>query len=107
MDTTEQVMSPLVKNAARIIINIAPERGEDLAQDVFRSGKWTLATSGAEANFYGDPPTRTVTLSFAGMASVWCLAYAAYHIVDIGSRAQRTPRYQGKPQSTSAVNTRA
>jgi hypothetical protein len=96
MDTTEQVMSPLVKDATRIILNIAPERGEDLAKDIFGNGNWTLATCGGKANFYGDPPTRTVTLSFAGMASVWSLAYAAYHIVDIGSRTQRAPKIPGQ-----------
>jgi len=96
MATTEKVMSPLVKNAARIITNIAPERGKELAEDIFGSGKWTLATCSGKANFYGDPQEHTVTLSFAGMASVWCLAYVAYHIVDIGSRAQRAPKIPGQ-----------
>jgi hypothetical protein len=38
------------------------------------------------------PPDRTVYLAHAGLASLWCLSYAAFHTMDVASVKQREPR---------------
>jgi hypothetical protein len=35
-------------------------------------------------------------LSYAGLASLWCVAYAAFHVSDIASRAQRASKGLGQ-----------
>jgi len=88
--TTEEAIGPLFKIAERTPFNIAPERAERLADEIFKDKGWQLGTVHTKANFYARPEDAAVDLSFAGMASLWALSYAAYHVVDIGSRAQQT-----------------
>jgi len=88
--TTQQATVELFRLARRVPFNIAPERAEQLATEILGSGKWTLASSDTEdANFYAVVQDKTIYLSHSGQASLWCLAFAAYHIVDIASRRQR------------------
>ena len=94
--TTEEATLPLFRKASRTPFNIAPERSEELAADIFGSGKWTLNTIRTKANFYARPEDAAVDLSFAGMASLWCLARVAFHIIDIGSQAQRALKVPGQ-----------
>lgn len=90
--STKEVMHDFFKFAHRAPINIAPERGTQLVEEIFESAKWTLAESEGEANFYAIPEEARIYLSYAGLASLWCVAYAAFHVVDISSRRQRDPR---------------
>ncbi len=91
-NTTKDVTQPLFKLAARTPFNIAPERGQELATEIFGPDKWEIRPIETEANFYADPPERAIYLSYAGLASLWCLAYAAFHVMDIASRAQRASK---------------
>ncbi len=91
-DTTEDVTQPLFKLAARTPFNIAPERGQELAEEIFGSGKWEIRPSYTAANFYAIPSETAIYLSYAGLASLWCLAHAAFQVADIASRAQRAPK---------------
>jgi len=90
--STQQVSEPFFRFAARSPLNIAPERSEKLAAEIFGSGEWRLLPSTSEANFYAIPADKAVYLSYAGLASLWCVAYAAFHVADEASRRQRDAR---------------
>jgi Peptidase U49 len=96
--TTKELTEPLFKLAARTPFNIAPERGEELANEIFGSGKWEIRSTAAAASFAAIPSENAIYLSSAGLASLWCLAFAAYHVMDIASRLQRTPKIAGQTQ---------
>lgn len=44
---------------------------------------------GGSANFHAYPSETRVAATYAGLASLWCLSYAAFHISDCASRSQR------------------
>ena len=94
--STKKVTEPLFRFAARTPFNIAPERGAALAADIFGSGRWELRPSQTEANFYAVPPDKAIYLTYAGLASLWCIAYAAFHVADVSSRRQRESRAPGE-----------
>ena len=86
--STKDVTEPFFRFAARVPLNIAPERGGKLAVEIFGHGRWQLRPSQTAANFYAVPPDKAIYLSYAGLASLWCVAYAAFHVADIASREQ-------------------
>ncbi len=79
-------------------MHIAPERGRELAEEVFGAEKWALLPSESEANFYAIPQDKAIYLSYAGLASLWCVAHAAFHIADIASRDQRAAKQPGQTE---------
>lgn len=89
MTTTKEITQPLFDLVAASPFRIAPERAEELTQKIFGGGEWTLRPSETEANFYAVPKDKTIFASYAGLASLWCLAHAAFHTIDIASRRQR------------------
>jgi len=95
--TTKSATEALFKLAKRAPFNIAPEKADALASEIFGRGKWSIASSETEANFYAVPGDCAIYLSYAGLASLWCLAYSAFHLIDIASRRQRNqnPTFQG------------
>lgn len=96
--TTQQIAEPFFRFAARAPLDIAPERGAELASQIFGSGKWDLRPSHTEANFYAVPADKAVYLSYAGLVSLWCIAYASFHVADISSRRQREPGQPGQTE---------
>jgi hypothetical protein len=78
MTTTESATAGLFRLAQRTPFNIAPERAEELAREVFGTEEWELRPSRTEANFYAVVEYRAIYLSFAGLASLWCLPLVAY-----------------------------
>jgi hypothetical protein len=94
--STKQITEPFFRFAARAPLNIAPERGEELASEISGSDKWQLLPSETEANFYAVVPDGAIYLSYAGLASLWCIAYAAFHVADIASRSQRAAKQPGQ-----------
>lgn len=96
MITTEEATTGLFKIARRTPFNIAPERAEALASEVFKVDNWELRPSRTEANFYAVVKNRAIYLSFAGMASLWCLAFTTFCIMDVASRAARDPKLEGR-----------
>lgn len=95
---TKDVVEPLFKFAARTPLNIAPERGKQLADEIFGSGRWELKPSATPANFYALPADKAIYLSYAGLASLWCVAYAAFHVANAASRAQRASKVPNQTQ---------
>lgn len=93
MPTTEEATKKLFQLAHRTLPNIAPEKALELANEVFETHEWELRPSRAEANFYALVEDRAIYLSFAGLASLWCLAFTGYCVMDLGSRAARTAKY--------------
>lgn len=91
--TTWTAMEWLFKIALRAPFNIAPERGDELASEIFGTEKWAIERSDEPANFFAIPETKSIYLTGAGQASLWCLAYVAFHVMDIASRSQRSVDY--------------
>lgn len=100
MITTKEATEGLFSLARRAPFNIAPESAELLASEIFGLGKWSIAASDTEANFYAVPEECTIYLSHAGLASLWCLAYSAFHLIDIASKRQRIKH----PNNLSAID---
>jgi hypothetical protein len=95
---TSSVTAQLLRAATRTPFAFAPERGKELAEEIFGHAQWELRTTG-EAQFYALPGEAAIAVSSAGVASLWCLSYAAYHLIDIASRAQRN-----QPQGGSSFD---
>lgn len=91
--TTWAAMEWLFKIVLRAPFNIAPERGEELASEIFGAEKWAIERSDEPANFFAIPENKAIYLTGAGQASLWCLAYVAFHVMDIASRNQRAVDY--------------
>jgi hypothetical protein len=62
------------------------------------AGPRELRPSETEANFYAVVPDRAIYMSYAGLASVWCLSFTAYCVMDITSRAARDPELSDQGQ---------
>jgi hypothetical protein len=82
-------MEPLFKHANKAPFNIAPERGQALADEIFRTARWQLTAMGGTANFHAYPQDARISATYAGLASLWCLSFVAFHLTDIASRHQR------------------
>lgn len=87
---TRTLMKPLFKYANRTPFNIAPERGKTLADKIFSTARWRLEAMGGKANFHAYPQEATVSPTYAGLASLWCLSFVGFHLTDIASRQQRS-----------------
>lgn len=96
MTTSEEATVGLFQAARRTPFNIAPERSQALAREVFGADDWELRPSRAEANFYAVVNDKAIYLSFAGLASLWCVAFTGYCVMDVTSRAARDPAFKGK-----------
>jgi hypothetical protein len=95
MATTEDATKGLYRLAQHLPFNIAPEKARLLAEEVFGTDAWEVRASRTAANFYAVVQERAIYLSFAGLASLWCLSFAAYCVIDLGSRAAREPDLEG------------
>jgi hypothetical protein len=98
IDATENVTLPLFKLARRTPFDIAPERVQELANEIFGAGRWEMRPSEGVASFSAVPPEKAVYLSNAGLASLWCVAHAAFQVMDVASRAQRAPKAPGQTE---------
>ena len=87
--STEEVTKSLFRLAARVPFNIAPEKCQKLAENIFGAEKWEIRPSSTKANFYAVPADRAIYLSYAGLASLWSLSYACFHITNLASIQQR------------------
>lgn len=96
MVTTKCATSGLFDLAVRTPINIAPEKANELATEVFKSEDWGLLPSETEANFYAVVEHKAIYLSYSGLASLWCVAFTAFCVMDLMSRAVRDAKPEVK-----------
>lgn len=87
--TTESATEGLFKVAQRTPFNISPERKQELVSEVFKGEDWTISRQGGKANFSAVVEDRELILRHSGLASLWSMSYAAFHIMDLASRKQR------------------
>ena len=106
MATTEEATAELFRLARRTAFNIAPEKAEALASEVFGTDDWELRPSRTEANFYAVVEDRAIYLSFAGLASLWCLTFVAYNVMDHSSRAARQAELKAQQRAASGIDRR-
>jgi SAM-dependent methyltransferase len=93
--STEAATSGLFRFINRTPFNIAPERAEALAREVFGSGEWTITPLASKAGFWARVDEKSVYVTWAGLASLWCVAHVAYAAMQLGSLASRTPAAKG------------
>ncbi len=91
--STQTATEQLFRIANRTPFNIAPKQGEQLATNIFGDRKWRIEPGNGKANFEAVPSKATIILHYSGLASLWCTSYAAFHIMDVASRAQRAADY--------------
>jgi hypothetical protein len=92
---TRTLMEPLFQFAKRTPFKIAPERGHDLGNEIFTKARWHLTAMGGQANFHAYPCEARIAATYAGLASLWCLSYVAFHVSHVASIYQREPRKSG------------
>lgn len=93
--STDAATADLFKLVNRTPFNIAPERAEALAREVFGTGEWTITPRASKAEFWARVDQKTVYVTWAGLASLWCVAYVAYAVMQMGSLTSRTPAAKG------------
>lgn len=93
--STWAAMEYLFECAKDIPLHIAPERSNELIDEIYGNEKWSFHRGSDSALFSAVPLTKSIYLTGAGQASLWCLSYVAYHVMHIASIAQRT-NYDGK-----------
>lgn len=93
--STEAATAELFKRVSRTPFNIAPERAPELTEAVFGSGDWTLNPRASKADFWAVPDDKAVYLTWAGLGSLWCVAFVAYSIIDAASAASRAAGLKG------------
>lgn len=89
--TTASATAGLFKLANRTPFNIAPERAAALATKVFGTGDWTITPHASKAEFWARVDQKAVHLTWAGLASLWCVTYVAFEMAQLGSTASRSP----------------
>lgn len=112
MPTTQEATDFLFRRSIRVPFNIAPERSEELEKEIFGRERWNFEPSDGKANFTAVAHKKTIYLTYSGMASLWCVAYVAYSVMDIASRTRRDVAHSGKPcidatQATQDLNLQA
>jgi SAM-dependent methyltransferase len=93
--STEAATEGLLRLARRTPFNIAPERAAELAEEVFGTGDWTISPRAFKADFRAIVSEKAIVVSWAGLASLWCVAYVAYAVMQLGSLASRAPGAKG------------
>jgi hypothetical protein len=87
MPDTSEIMEPFFRAIASAPLNIAPERSADLMQQIFENLQWRLVDLKAsplqQPPFSSDPPTKTITVTYSGLAMVWCIAYTSVSLYDV------------------------
>lgn len=87
--SSEAATQKLFRLINRTPFNIAPEKADALAKQVFGSGHWTVAPVAYKAEFWARVEEKAVYVTWAGLASLWCVAHVAYAVMQMGSMASR------------------
>lgn len=87
--STKDATFGLFRVANRTPFNVAPERANALANKVFGGGDWSLTPYDANASFSATVADKTIYATWAGLGSLWCVAYVAFCAMQLGSTASR------------------
>ncbi|MGX1691342.1 phage exclusion protein Lit family protein [Brevundimonas naejangsanensis] len=85
MVTTSEATDGLAQKAASAPFAIAPERADDLAAQVFGETPVEMRRSDLASFFAAVVEDRHLYVSPSGLAGIWCLAHAAFHVSHVGS----------------------
>src|SRR5437879_2827193 len=85
---TAALMEPYFQLLGGNPLNIAPERATELITDIFGGDLWDLiaeqgAPPGGVQPFMADPDGKAITVSYSGLAMVWCMARFAIFMLDV------------------------
>ena len=73
----------LFLNADRVPFAVAPEHASDLAAIAIGDEVWRVLPATTRHLFSARVAEREIRISFAGLGSLWCLAFVAYQLVDL------------------------
>jgi Peptidase U49 len=85
---TAVLMEPYFQRLGNNPTNIAPERSAELIAEVFGGRLWDLiATKGSPAGgfqpFVARPDKQAISVSYSGLAMVWCIALYGVFMLDV------------------------
>ena len=85
---TAVLMEPYFQLLGGNPLRIAPERAGELTNDVFKGSLWALIAKkgsppGGVQPFMADPIGKAITVSYSGLAMVWCMARYAVLLFEI------------------------
>ncbi len=83
-------------------VAIAPERQDELWEYIVRKKSWTFELTEGRADYFAATGEHVVGATYAGLAALWCLAYVAYHTMDVALAAQQEEG--GRSDSPPAVD---
>lgn len=92
MTSTKEATAGLFDLANEVPFRIAPERAQEMKDEIFGKEGWKILPSNLEAFFSAVVEDRKIYLSYAGLASLWCLSYAGFHTMDVASRLSADSR---------------
>lgn len=85
---TAVLMEPYFQLLGSNLSHIAPERADELTNDVFGGALWDLiakkgAPPGRVQPFLANPENRSIAVSYSGLAMVWCMAVFGVFLLDV------------------------
>jgi hypothetical protein len=85
---TAVLMEPYFQRLGNNPSNIAPERSAELMADIFGGRLWDLnAIQGSPAGgfqpFVARPDKHAISVSYSGLAMVWCIALYGVFMLDV------------------------
>ncbi|HEX7947102.1 MAG TPA: phage exclusion protein Lit family protein [Phenylobacterium sp.] len=89
MTDAERLMAPLIPAISAAPYAIAPERAEELNDDVFGGVPWDLFFTAGPANFFARPQAKELEARFAAVLSLWAASRAALQLGEAMMRATR------------------
>lgn len=91
MPDISAIMEPFFRKIGRTPLNIAPERGKELERQIFEELRWTMEAERGDPTrpFMADPPSKTITVQYSGLAAVWCVACYSVFLFDLLSELHR------------------
>ncbi|HEX7944433.1 MAG TPA: hypothetical protein VF495_07200, partial [Phenylobacterium sp.] len=82
-------MAPFIPAISAAPYAIAPERAEELNDNVFGGVPWDLFFTSGPANFFARPQEKELEARFAALLSLWAASRASLQLGDAMMRATR------------------
>jgi hypothetical protein len=94
MTTTREAMLPFLALVGAAPFKIAPERQQEMLDDVMGGVAWTIDLAGVESKMEAFPPDKHIDIAPSALAGLWALSYAAFHTQQAVAEIAATPEGQ-------------
>jgi hypothetical protein len=102
MTDAERLMVPFIPTVSRAVFSIAPERAEELNDEIFKQAPWDLDFKTDGDLFVAHPSQQLIEVRFSALLSLWAAANAALLFADAMMKAVR----EGKDTVVASPGTR-